>query len=104
MNKKEIVGGELQFPTLTRELATADRKEYDLGLLEVTIEMMNDGIFPTKFYNPTKKGTRAAFKTIQDQREFAQCKVNLKLFVENVNMLYGTNVEVSAEPREEKHE
>jgi hypothetical protein len=99
MSKFSVEGGTMSFPTLTLELAKADRKEYDLGIVEIMIGMINDGMSPVKLYNPNKNGTRVKFNTIKDQSEFEKAMIDLNKVVDDVNMLHGTDIKLKATPK-----
>ena len=72
---------------LTREYA-GDDKIYKATKAILWSHMVNDMKRPTRWYRPTKKGTKVSFDVIHDKPAYLQAMGELRGFMDSVNEEY----------------
>jgi hypothetical protein len=89
------------FNGLTKGL---DNKTYAIGKVHAWMKLLNENIRPTKFFNPTKNGTRVNVEQIMDQAEYDKGLEELEAYAYAVNKKHGTNFRFKPESEVQSNE
>lgn len=82
-----VVGGSLLIEPLTSRVAKKPA-DYELGKAFAWVRMFNDMQRPTKWLDPTAKGTSVEFDFIQEQEQYDEAKRELFTYIEDFNVRY----------------
>jgi hypothetical protein len=84
-----VVGGTMLLDRLT---SVENEKTFNIAKAHCWFYMLQDKKVPTKWYKPTKKGTKIAFIYPKTQKEYDDSLADLKGFILTVNEKYGTDL------------
>lgn len=80
--KAEVVRGQLSFKKMTPDKS---QEEYEfLKLMHWTYMLLNDGMVPTKWLQPTKEGTKVNFRSVNKREEWQQATAEYKEYMESL--------------------
>lgn len=89
-----VLGGQMSYPTLTSKL---DGKKYAISKVYLWLHMLNDNMKPKKWLKANARGTKVNFDSIQSQADYDKGLVDLQVFIDEVNVSYGTEIKLRRE-------
>lgn len=82
----------MEFPHLT----APQNKEYDIKKAQMWAYMINDGKRPTRWFTPTKKGTKVNFDFIGSLEDREVALNEIKLFIEDLNTIHDLDMKLKS--------
>lgn len=86
MDNVKVIGGQMHFTNLTQP----EGKQHDMLKARIWVNMINDGMKPTKWLKTGKSGTKVNFDNITSEEERNAALEEYKTFLERMNAEHGT--------------
>lgn len=87
----KLVSGQMELP----HLKTPQDKDYEILRAQLWVHMINDGKRPTKWLNPSKKGTKVNFDFIGSKEAREQALNEFESYLKDVNALHGLDMKLT---------
>lgn len=96
-----VIGGTMNFSALTRKLLKDDAAEYKVGKAYAWLRLIKDGMKPTKWYEPTKNGTKVKFEFISDKSTYLMAMGEFRGYLDVLNQEFpGLGIRLESEDGE----
>lgn len=92
--KISVVSGQMSFSKMTLDLWKNNKKEFDIRMIRIWLNMLNDGMNPVKFLKPNKNGTKVNFECIKDEAGYFKGLAELTNYITEVNKEHGTDIKL----------
>jgi hypothetical protein len=91
-----IDGGQMNFKKLTSNI---EPRAYAVGKAVVWAQLLSDGMRPTKWLKPSKRGTKVNFKMVRSEEELEKEVKRLRSYIDEVNEKFDTDLKIIQEEK-----
>lgn len=92
--KVSVVGGQKHFPNMTNKYSD---RNYAMGKAQAWMNMLNDGMKPTRWLKPNAKGTKVNFDSIKTKEEYDEGLSELQEYLNGINEKFSLGIIISRE-------
>ena len=85
----KFTGGGIRYPKLTNELFERNPVMYKQVKAMKWLDLLKEGMKPTKWEEPTEKGTNVLFEMMETAEDTQLAEMELSEFIQAVNEEYG---------------
>jgi hypothetical protein len=98
-----ITGGTSNFHTLTRKRLQENPMEYKVAKAYAWLSLIQDGARPTKWYEPTKNGTKVKWAAIHDRPTYLMAMGEFRGYLDALNEAYpGLDLRLESDSEEQR--